>query len=975
MKQLCVALSLVLVILMHQAPAAPGRQIATVAQHVDDIGFCKPYTWLSGGWVAAPRMPLLGDVNGDGYADFIDATPHDRIVDLSLNGKGWKPLRGQRLISELPEEISSICCGHFGGKTLDIAVLGAEGGIQRAISTPSGEYPEVSRLCKLVGVAKRAWILAGKVASKTQDDLIVVDSAGHVQVVDAAGSIVRDYSLGINVTNAVSADVYGDGKAELAVRSGNTVTIYILGKTASKMAAISAPPGQEALASGDINGDGKADLLVNGQVFLAPNFKRAIKVPGWEKFDKPVIAMMADVVHHGRADVVVQHEGKDYFGSTETDCDLYVTYLKADTDWDCDGVSNVEEAAIGSDPLDRSTSHDGIPDGWKVHGFDGLDLKAMGASPLHKDVFVMNLIYDTVPADQVERQMRDRVVPFFANLPYKNIDGSKGFALHWITQSPPHATKENEGKSWQQIAGERLPPDKIGLFHWMLVGGLGGGGQSDQLADSGSSGMGSWIHEFGHQLGLSHSGKYAIWAPTYTSLMNYSYSYQFAGDSSKVHFSTGEFASLVLNESHLPGRVPFPIEKLRFLEGPPYHLHMKSADANSTFVDWGWTGVFSDKTVRANITYGYGVGAGERLQPSGTQSFNYNGPYELMTDYQASLCDHKGRLYMVTANRGPVDPKSPRPESASLVIQTYLGKHAWGPPQNIAQEVTNDPYAVSDGRFLYIFYPTPHGIDYRFGTSPEDLGDPQHIPESKGAQASAVNWNGTVHLFLFRGPDANVQYQTVWKTTLGPLVDMEFKSTIPPGPAVDTLAGQLLLGTAGPVGNQPYRWQLRRFESAGSAGFKQVATSFVGGENSGWAGNRRPTVLFNPSSEFGPQGKIYWIAAGTATPITTPTAFFVAQTIGYKDKNDGWLLWRYYDEWTNTRSGIGAAWFDNDITIATTWASGTAGGDCGVFCAYNGMAIGNVDMGDFDDISLMANYGMSRSIATLAKMPVAGTHQ
>lgn len=89
--------------------------------------------------------------------------------------------------------------------------------------------------------------------------------------------------------------------------------------------------------------------------------------------------------------------------------------------------------------------------------------------------------------------------------------------------------------------------------------------------------------------------------------------------------------------------------------------------------------------------------------------------------------------------------------------------------------------------------------------------------------------------------------------------------------------------------------------------------------------------------------------------------------------NNGWLCWRYYDEWTSTRSGIGAAWSSNerDIVIATTWASGSAGGDCGVFCGYNGTAIGNVDMGDFDDISLMANYGISRSIGTFARMPPA----
>jgi hypothetical protein len=948
-------------------PAPPQRDEPVV----DDIGFCKPYTWLFGDWVAPPRIPLLGDINGDGYADFLYASPQDKSIDVSLNGRGWKPLRGQRLLSGLPQAIRAICLGHFAGKTLDLAILGTEGGLQIARSDSNGTFASASPLCTVTGLTGKVWLLAGKIVSAGLDDLLVVDATGRVQVFDASsGQLVKTYKLGTPIKDAAT----GDGTAELAVRTGNRVCLYRLGQTAAvRFATIRAPSGQEALALGDINGDGKADVLVDGQVFLAPEFKRTVPVPGWDKFSQPVVALMADVVGHGRADVVIQHEGTDYFGSAEADCDLYITYWKTEADWDCDGLSNAEEAKIGSDPLDRSTSHDGLLDGWKVHGFAGVDLPGMGASPLHKDILVMNLPYDTVPTDQMEQYMREEVVPFFARVPYTNRDGTTGFAVHWITKHPALPTQGNVGKTWQQIAGETFPADKIGIYHWMLIGGMGGGGQSDELADAGSTGMGSRCHEFGHQLGLSHSGKWSAWSPTYTSVMNYSYSYGFEGDRKKVHFSTGELAGLVLNESHLPGKLPFPIEKLQFLAGPPYHFPLKPAGKNATYVDWGWTGVFSDRKVRANITFGYGVSAGERLQPSGKQPFNYNGPYELMTDYQASLTEHRGRLYMVTAGRGSVDPNAPRPESATLVIQTYLGSHAWSALETIAPQVTGDPCAVSDGRTLYVFYPTADGVRYRFGPGPDALSTPQMIPDSKGASVSAVHWQGRLYLFLYQGPNNTILYRTVQETHVRPVVDLSIKSTIPPGPVVDTLHDELLLGTAGLFGKQPYRWQLRRFAyDRASGGFKELSCAYVGGAKSGWAGNRRPTLIFDPGNDSGPQGRLYWIAAGLAQPLTRPTAFFLAQTIGYKEVNDGWLLWRYYDEWTNTRSGIGAAWFDNDITIATTWASGTAGGDGGVFCAYNGTAIGNVDMGDFDDVSLMANYGMSRSIGTFAVMPPTG---
>ncbi|HEY3283122.1 MAG TPA: hypothetical protein VGN26_12685 [Armatimonadota bacterium] len=952
--------------------ALPAGARAESPSKADGPAFCQPYTWLFGGWVAPPRMPLVGDLNGDGFADFLYASPKERFIDVSLNGRGWKPLRGERLLSDLPQAVAGMCLGRFGGKGLDLAVLGEKGQVVCALNDGSGKLSVPRSVAEVTGFAAPGWILPIR-ANPTQpaDDVAVVTGDGRMRLLGAlSGGQTAELHVAGPVVAAASG-VDGERGSLLAVSSGRTVRVYQVGGSLKKVATLRAPKGQTALALGDVDGDGRLDVLANGTVFLGPDFRRKVAVPGWRGLTRPVLASLADVVGRGRADLVVQHEGRDYFGSTETDCDLYVSSLPTDADRDADGLPDAEEARLRTDPLCRDTDHDGLPDGWEVHGFAGIDFPGLGASPLHKDIFVMNLPYDHVPVAEMEKFMRERAVPFFAKLPYTNLDGTQGFAVHWMTQTPVLSAKASEGKGWPQLAAETFPRDRVGFYHWMLIGGMSGGGQSDELADSGSTGMGSWCHEFGHQLGLSHSGKWAAWSPTYTSLMNYSYSYRFEGDPEKVHFSTGELASLVLNESRLPGKVPFPIEKLKFLSGPPYGFRLKAAGPKATYVDWGWSGLFSSRPARANITFGYSVSGGERLQPSGTQTFNYNGPYELMTDFQASLAEHQGKLYMVTASRPPVEPTAPRPESATLVMQTYLGKRAWSAPTVIAPKVTGDPYAASDGKSLYVFYPTAEGVMMRAG-SPDKLGEPRLIPDTKGALPSAVNWKGRLYVFLYLGPEKPIVCRSLEGYQLGPVMDLGIKSTVPPGPAVDTLHDQLLLGTAAPLGNLQHRWQLRRLAWNATEGrFAEVSCQFVGGEKSGWAGNRRPTLIFDPDRELGKDGRVYWIAAGLADPLTKPTSFYLAQTIGYKDINDGWLLWRYYDEWTNTRSGIGAAWFDKDIVLATTWASGTAGGDCGVFVAYNGTAISNVDMGDFDDISHMANYGIARSISTFARMPEA----
>ena len=72
------------------------------------------------------------------------------------------------------------------------------------------------------------------------------------------------------------------------------------------------------------------------------------------------------------------------------------------------------------------------------------------------------------------------------------------------------------------------------------------------------------------------------------------------------------------------------------------------------------------------------------------------------------------------------------------------------------------------------------------------------------------NWHGSLHLFLWYSADRAIVDRTVRRETVGTATELEIKSDIPPGPAVDTLKNQLLLGTAATLDKKPCRWQLRR---------------------------------------------------------------------------------------------------------------------------------------------------------------------
>lgn len=217
------------------------------------------------------------------------------------------------------------------------------------------------------------------------------------------------------------------------------------------------------------------------------------------------------------------------------------------------------------------TDGDGLPDTWEINGIDGdcngtidLNLAALGANPLHKDIFVeVDSMQGRAPATGALAMVQNA----FAAAPVSNPDGATGINLRIIIdaadQNIPLADFPG---AWAQFhplksqyfgnAADRASPNRGGIlsakqraFRYCMfanrfdaIGSSGvaelpgndfmvtlggflppGGSLNEQAA--------TFMHEMGHTLGLYHGGHQIDWdndrrynyKPNYHSIMNYSW--------------------------------------------------------------------------------------------------------------------------------------------------------------------------------------------------------------------------------------------------------------------------------------------------------------------------------------------------------------------------------------------------------------------------------------------------------------------
>jgi len=206
-------------------------------------------------------------------------------------------------------------------------------------------------------------------------------------------------------------------------------------------------------------------------------------------------------------------------------------------------------------PLGRDSDGDGLPDEWERHGYtEGgvfVDLPGLGADPMHKDLFVwMDYMVRAGGTSLAPSQaVIDNIKAVFANAPVDNPDGTTGITIHPLLQfQVPFAdtlgSAANENQVWidfDALKALHFPAAYAKSFRYMIWANSYDESSSSGLARdipatnflvtlglwSNQGGtdwekLGTFVHELGHCLGLTHGGAdHDNYKPNYLSVMNY----------------------------------------------------------------------------------------------------------------------------------------------------------------------------------------------------------------------------------------------------------------------------------------------------------------------------------------------------------------------------------------------------------------------------------------------------------------------
>lgn len=701
------------------------------------------------------------------------------------------------------------------------------------------------------------------------------------------------------------------------------------------------------IAVGRFRGGAGSDLLAGQKLLVGGDSKTVIEVKGvpptniakddgaWE---------VADIDGNGKDDLIRHRQGPERFGGQ----DVYVHFSY-------DG----RDAAKGF----FCSANDGLLDAWKIGKIKpgGLDLAAMGCKVGRRDIIIEIERFDNEPEERIKANL-DRVVKYFASLPVANPDGSRGISVHLVYKTPwPLAKKDEVTAHFDEL----FPPvEHRGIVHSVFT--TSGGPLVSQIGgERGKSneGWAEFLHEFGHQLNLVHDGYHPSQTPgfgyeagcaLYPSLMSYAYSYTLENAHAKIGYSDGSFVSFPVDERKLSEKLPFPIAKLGFLSGGPYHFKIKgSPDGLNTLVDWNWNGIFDDQLVVADINYSHGVDPGP-LHNVGK------------TDVTPVLIAHGEETSAV--------PVLIYGRSSQLHLRTWMGSNPdtqggiWTDElSDLNAGMTGDPTAAYLNGTTWIVYPTAKGTAIRsvsLSGTQATLSPANVIPNTTGVQPTISAFGGRLGLLSWRSRSSSVGL-SIFRVngtalTLGGERSLDIVSDVPvgaaAGPQTDGVSS-LFVTRIQPDGKEnPGQTELVRYDVRADSVAKLASRAWIGGTYARY----RMTLLWRQEKGNLPAGRIYQFTGG-ADPGGTSKHQWITMNTPYPDVSGGWLYRRYHNPSVTSPSAPGACFYKDNIAYAFRLTNN----DLNV--SFYGSGANTAPLGDFNDLAHICDYGLSRSIRGLLK--------
>lgn len=904
--------------------------------------FTEPEYWSNGAAVQ-PRIPFIADANRDKFGDIVVVDPNggNSFIDTYPTVEGLKTGSGYRAMDGFGQNVSAAVVFDISGDGA-ADVLGVFGNqeLHLATNTGDGHFANDAGYLKL----PKPLLLPRMALLKNEKSVLIYSQPrGGGYLLDLKS---KQLTL-VQIPTGISW--IGDEGERLVARKENSV--YWMNRTTYQL------EGKLGTCSDDRPPAAGTGRVVFGNQAWGPDGIQNLPVDGLP--EARVSRAMGDVDGDGDADMLEFRHGKERHSTFQVH--LRRANSPGEIDPDRDGLSTPVEEQMKTNPYRTDTDGDGLLDGWEAGSYRGLDFKQLGCDPRHVDLICLISRFDQVVDATAKREI-ERAAKFYADLETPNPDGTKGFRFHPIWLEP---IKGDDAKNAWWTNRDKFRPEKWrGIVHWMQIG-PGGGGQADQLGDGGGVGENAmwavFVHEFGHQMGMDHEGFWpSSFCPIYSSLMNYAYSYGYNDDYNQIHYSDGRLVGYTLRESDLDETIPLPYDKVKFLEKGPYRFRLKP-HGNSTLIDWNWNGVFGEKHIRADINYSYASSAGTRQDIGKSQT----APYVLV---------HQGKAF-VLSGQNDITPKADEDPSLSdakpgrLLLREMVKPKKWSEPKVVQPSgMTGDPVGVSFDGKIWVFFPTLKGVSYRTvmpGDKAPVTAAATEIAHTEGTVPSVGTWHGKLLIFFWDKKTGELQYQFAepggkWSER----IDLPVKSANPVGFCTDTIRDELVLGLTQTQGKDlTHRWQIRRFTVSGGR-LIPTQSSWIGG-TSGPRGVGRISLLFDSSRDAGPQGRLYFWCLG----LTSSTScVYVAHQVADPSVGGGWLVKRYYDEWTQSRSAPAVTWFNNDILYAYRWAEGpTSPGDGTLHVAYRGLGIDPGAMGDHNDLAFLRNWGIPNSILTLGR--------